>query len=92
VKKEQNALLAKEGKAPLDKERVVSLISDKASAIGNLAIVLGNIIAPLVGGPLVGHFEFRSTADIMSMTCFVLFTFYLICGILLRPKDLTEDE
>jgi hypothetical protein len=28
----------------------------------------------------------------MSMTCFVLFTFYLICGILLRPKDLKEDE
>jgi hypothetical protein len=56
VKKEQNALLAKEGKAPLDKERVVSLISDKASAIGNLAIVLGNIIAPMVGGPLVGRY------------------------------------
>jgi len=31
----------------------MSIVSDKGSALGNLVIVLGNIIAPLIGGKLV---------------------------------------
>jgi MFS family permease len=91
VKTQENDKLKKKGLAPLNKN-VKSLISDKASAIGNLAIVVGNIIAPMVGGGLVDKYSFRTTSTIMSFTCFCLFLFYLVFGILLRPKDIPEPE
>lgn len=53
--------------------------------------MIGNIIAPLVGGSLVGHTNFRLTSDIMAVSCFTLFLFYLFVGIALRPKDVKPE-
>lgn len=52
AKTDLNEKRSRENKDPVN-ENVMSIVSDKGSALGNLVIVLGNIIAPLIGGSLV---------------------------------------
>jgi MFS family permease len=54
------------------------LLNDKASGIYSAFYSLGAVIAPIIGGIINDHLDFRLTNDIMAILCFV---FLLIYGI-----------
>ena len=70
----------------------MAVIADKGSAIGNLAIVLGNIIAPLIGGALVESYNWNTASEVMAFSAFCLFLFFTFFGIILRPKEIDDAK
>ena len=75
-------------------KRVAAVVCDKASTLFNIAYVCGCGLAPPIGGLLADSHDFRFASDVMACTGLVLFTVYLVVGVILHEekKDLSIKE
>ena len=72
-------------------------LADKASGIYNSAYGIGNCLAPLIGGGIVGSYEdpitgFRMCCDIMAFSSLAFCFIYLIFGILPAYLDSKKKD
>ena len=56
-------------------ENIKDELTDKASALMNMAYAIGLTIAPIMGGELTDNFSYEETAALLG-------TFCLLCGLL----------
>jgi len=61
-------------------------VADKASALFNICLAVGNIIAPILGGALVDGVGFPVAADIMSSVLMCNFVFFVLMNFVFLPK------
>lgn len=61
-------------------------VADKASALFNICLAVGNIIAPILGGALVDGVGFQVAADIMSSVLICNFVFFVVVNFCFLPK------
>lgn len=73
-------------------EANLSSVGDKASALFNICLALGNIIAPLLGGALMDAVGFNTSADIMSGCLLALFVFYVLVMIVFMKNSEEKED
>lgn len=65
------------------KDPIEELISDKASAVFNMAFALGATIGPILGGAVYDWKGYRTTSDFMAILALVLSMLY--CAVIFIP-------
>ena len=76
-------------------EAVNDELTDKASALMNMAYATGCAIAPIFGCQLADQFDFRTTADVMgffALTCGIVFFILNYVPDLFCSADKEEEE
>ena len=61
------------------------ILNDKAAGIYNTFYNMGSILAPPIGGALNDWIGYRSTNDVMAVTCLVFTFSYVIGNVILIP-------
>ena len=56
-------------------------INDKASGLYSTFFSIGQIIAPIMGGPLYEAFDSKGTCDFLGVICCIYTVFYFIFNV-----------
>jgi MFS family permease len=75
-----------------DKEKIGenNELNDKASSVFNVSYATGCLIAPILGGALNDHFQYRTTCDIMALSAagfsLIYFFFNVLSSLIANRK------
>jgi len=71
-------------------------MTDKASALANMAFAIGSMFGPIIGGQLTDLYGYRKTCDIICISAIVAacinFLIVFVPDLIRRRPEVTNDE